>query len=190
MFLKFKSVLILLFLVLFPGINFAQADTQECSSRGYSVITINGVFTDENEARTDKKNLDDLLPPTFKKQPVKVDYLFNPSHLAGVGDLLASAYQKYFDERAVNDYDLLEMIKDASQKVETQKLLLVAYSQGNFYANSFYDTVADQEGGVPKQSLGVYAIATPSKRLVGERWITSDTDRVISGLNHALDIVE
>ena len=54
------------------------------------------------------------------------------------------------------------MIKTASEKVSTKKLLLVAHSQGNFYANSFYDAVAGQPGGVPMQSISVYSVATPA----------------------------
>ena len=62
-----------------------------------------------------------------------------------------SVYQKIFDNETIQDYDLIEMLKSASEKVKTQKLLLVAHSQGNFYANSFYDTVAEKQGGVPRE---------------------------------------
>ena len=72
------------------------------------------------------------------------------------------------------------MLTDASQKVTTQKLLLVAHSQGNFYANAFYDTVLDASGGVPGQSIGVYSVATPADRVAGNGlYLTSDTDHVI-----------
>ena len=62
-----------------------------------------------------------------------------------------AAYQKYFDTETVKDYDLIEMLRDASEKVTTQKILLVAHSQGNFYANSFYDLVAGRAGGAPPE---------------------------------------
>ncbi|MBU6431528.1 lamin tail domain-containing protein, partial [Patescibacteria group bacterium] len=123
------------------------------------------------------------MPDTYNNQPLTVDFLLNPSHLAGVGDLLMSVYQKIFDNETVQDYDLIEMLNSASEKVKTQKLLLVAHSQGNFYANSFYDTVAGKQGGVPKESIGVYGIATPSSRVAGGgKWLTSDTDKVIAGV--------
>ena len=94
-----------------------------------------------------------------------------------------SVYQKIFDNETVEDYDLIEMLKSASEKVKTQKLLLVAHSQGNFYANSFYDTVAEKQGGVPRESIGVYSVATPASRVAGGgKWLTSDTDKVISGI--------
>ena len=94
-----------------------------------------------------------------------------------------SVYQKIFDNETVTDYDLVEMLKDASEKVKTQKLLIVAHSQGNFYANSFYDTVAGKDGGVPQESIGVYSVATPAGRVAGGgKWLTSDTDKVIADL--------
>src|SRR3989344_9406878 len=101
---------------------------------------------------------------SYNNQSIDYQYLLNPSHLAGVGDVLAAAYQKYFDEREVRDYDLVEMLRDASEKVKTQKPLLVAHSQGNFYANSFYDTVAVKAGGVPEESISDYTVVTPAGR--------------------------
>ena len=170
-------------MVLLPFPVFAQVDNKTCSPKGYTVETINGVFTNEKEARDNKIALEKFLPPSYNNQPLTVDFLHNPSHLAGVGDVLMSVYQKIFDNETVEDYDLIEMLKSASEKVKTQKLLLVAHSQGNFYANSFYDTVAEKQGGVPRESIGVYSVATPASRVAGGgKWLTSDTDKVISGI--------
>ena len=182
--LKFKIIAVVTFGLLFPFVIFAQANSdQNCSPVGYSLFTINGIFTNEEEAKNNKIELEKLTPPIFNNQPLTVNYLHNETHLAGLGDLAMSAYQKIFDYEAVNDYDLVEMLKDASEKVKTQKLLLVAHSQGNFYANSFYDSVAGKDGGVPNESIGVYAVATPAGRVAGEgKWLTSDTDKVIVDL--------
>ena len=155
--------------------------SSQCSSNGYTVATINGVFTDEKRAQENMDALKIKLGKTYNNQIIDYQYLLNPSHLAGLGDLVISAYQKIFDNETVKDYDLVEMLKDASAKVKTQKLLLVAHSQGNFYANSFYDTAAGKEGGVPAESIGVYAVATPASRVAGGgKWLTSDTDKVIA----------
>ena len=177
---KYKIILFFLFIFLFPS-NLSWA-ASNCSPNGYEILTVNGVFTNEAKANINKNNLKDLLPPTYNNQPLTVDYLLNPSHLAGVGDVLAAAYQKYFDEREVRDYDLVEMLRDASEKVKTQKLLLVAHSQGNFYANSFYDTIL-RNAGSDYQSIGVYGVASPASRVAGGgRYLTSDTDQVIEKL--------
>ena len=91
--------------------------------------------------------------------------------------------QKVEEGSATDDYDLIEMIKSASAKVATQKLLLVAHSQGNFYANAFYDRVTDKDGGVPAESIGVYGVATPSDHVAGNgKYFTSTTDTVIADL--------
>lgn len=168
-------------IILFPLAVFAQATT--CSRNGYSIMTINGIFTDKDGAISNRDNLKRHLPPTHNDQPLTIDYLPNPSHLGGLGDLAMSVYQKVFEDETVQDYDLIEMWKTASEKVATQKLLLIAHSQGNFYANSLYDSLSNKTGGVPKQSLAVYSVATPSSRVAGNGlWLTSDTDKVIAGL--------
>src|SRR3989338_512057 len=167
---------------LVPNFSFAVGNVERCLKDGYTVLTLNGVFTDEKGAKKNSEDLKFHLGGDYKGEKLKVDYVHNATHVGGLGDLLASAYQKYFDSETVEDYDLVEMLKAASEKVTTEKLLLVAHSQGNFYANSFYDTVAGKDGGVPKESIGVYSVATPSGRVAGGgKWLTSDTDKVIAG---------
>jgi outer membrane biosynthesis protein TonB len=169
-------ILVLVLLYLFCAKNVLAS---ECSPVGYSIYTINGINTDEKGARDNKKALENLFTKTYNNQPLTVDYLYNPTHLAGLGDLVDAVSQGLFDQKS--DYDLVEMLNDASQKVSTQKLLLVAHSQGNFYANNFYDKVASQEGGVPSQSIGVYSVATPANRVGGGgKYLTSDTDNIIA----------
>ncbi len=181
---KDKYLKFLIIFILFVSSQLSLAfDTGKCSITGYTVATINGVFTDEQGAGDNMIALKKKLGPFVNNQSINYQYLLNPSHLAGLGDLVEVAYQKYFDDEAVQDYDLVEMLKRSSDKINTQKILLVAHSQGNFYANSFYDSVADKQGGIPSQSIGVYGVATPSSRVAGNgSWLTSSTDKVISGL--------
>ena len=152
-----------------PIITFAQKQNTLCSANGYTILTINGILTNKEEATENSSTLQRKFSDLYRGEKLKVDYLHNASHLAGLGDILKSIYQGLFDSETVQDYDLTEMLKSASEKVSTQKLLLVAHSQGNFYANSFYDTVAGKQGGVPTESIGVYSVATPSGRVAGGR---------------------
>ena len=176
-------ILLTLGIIFLPALLQANEIVPLCSEVGYSVATINGIFTSEREAQDNKDALGQFLGKNFNKQPLKLDYLHNPSHLAGVGDILKAIQQKVFDSETVGDYDLGEIHKAASKKVGTQKLLLVAHSQGNFYANGLYDTLADKSGGVPAMSLGVYGVATPSGRVAGNgKWYTSASDKVIAGV--------
>lgn len=167
----------------FPILSLATEANILCSSSGYTIATINGIFTDDNSAKQNMRVLKDKVGEIYQDQGIDYQYLLNPPHLAGIGDILKSIQQGLFDSETVEDYDLIEILQDASEKVSTQKLLLIAHSQGNFYANSFYDIVAGKEGGVPTESIGVYSVATPSGRVAGGgRWITSDTDKVIAGV--------
>ena len=140
-------------------------------------------MTDEEGAKDNEKWLKYFLKDTYKGEKLDYQYLLNPSHIAGAGDIFMSIYQDVFDQETVKDYDLIEMIRSASEKITTQKILLVAHSQGNFYANSFYDTVTDTSGSVPAESIGVYGVANPASRVAGGgKWLTSDTDRIIAKL--------
>jgi hypothetical protein len=178
-----KTLLVIIFLFLLPNIYFAGDSVGVCSRSGFTVLTVNGVFTNEAGAKANKEGLELLFGKQYKGETLRVDYLHNESHLGGLGDIFTSIRQGLFDNEATEGYDMTEMLFDASEKVQTQKLLLVAHSQGNFYANSFYDLVADKEGGVPLQSLRVYGVANPAGRVAGSGlWLTSDTDKVIAGI--------
>ncbi len=163
--------------------NWIQNQTENsnmCRNEGYTVITINGIFTNESEAQENRNALRKILPDYFKDEDLLVDYLYNPSHIAGIGDIFDVAYQKHFDTETVRDYDLIEMLNSASRKITTQKILLVGHSQGNFYANSFYNEVVDK---ISEKSIGVYGVATPSMKVAGGgNYITSSKDKVINFL--------
>ncbi|PIR68555.1 hypothetical protein COU49_00745 [Candidatus Nomurabacteria bacterium CG10_big_fil_rev_8_21_14_0_10_35_16] len=184
--MRHRFIYIVIFTLLVPNFIFASG----CLELGYTITTINGIFTDEREAKENLKSLKSQIKlNSYNNQPLIFDYLYNPSHLAGLGDLTDAINQGLFDQQS--DYDLMEILNDASQKVKTQKLLLVAHSQGNFYSNSFYDQVASQEGGIPSQSIGVYGVASPADRVAGGgKYLTSDTDKVIaSTVNRFLNIL-
>src|SRR3989344_8101472 len=179
--MKFLNYFLAVSLLFIPNLSLADSNDFLCSKNGYTIATINGIFVDDNGAKQNMRVLKDKFGEIYHNEAIDYNSFLNPSHAGGFGDLVKSAYQKYFDEEAVQDYDLASILEAASGQVRTQKLLLVAHSQGNFYANSFYDVVADQAGGVPKESISVYGVATPAGRVAGEgKWLTSDTDKIIS----------
>lgn len=174
-----KLVIFLLIFFLFPNFVFAQVGT--CSSVGYSIYTINGIYTDIRGAQNNQiALLNKLKITTFNNEPITVDFFHNESHIAGLGDSIDVMVEKILESMAMSNYDLVEMINDASQKIKTQKILLVAHSEGNFYANNFYKEVAGI-GKVPAQSIGIYGVATPAGYIAGfgSKYITSSTDKVI-----------
>lgn len=181
--LKNNFLFLLISVFLFSNTANAQVNNQLCASKGYTIATVNGIFTDEDGAKINMTELQKRIGLDWKGESIDFKYFHNPSHLGGIGDVAMSAYQKLFEDSAVKDYDLVEILKAASANIKTQKVLLVGYSQGNFYTNSFYDVVAGQSGGVPKESIGVYSVATPAGRVAGGGpWLTSTSDKVISKL--------
>ncbi len=179
-FYKNKVLILILGFFLLPYITYASS----CSSVGYTVYTINGVNNTRDQASKNKFALENNFPPTYNNQPLNVDFLYNQTHVLGIDELAAKS-QIYFDQENFNvlDSNFGQIMTDASQKLTTQKVLLVGHSQGNFYANDFYDTVADEAGGIPSQSIGVYAVATPSNHVAGGGlYQTSGSDVVIKGI--------
>ncbi len=167
----------------------AQEFPNLCKKDGYTISAINGVFTDEEGARNNERSLKLFLKEDYKGEKIYYHYLFNPSHGAGALDISDTLIQKFFAKQT--DYDLIEMLADASEKITTQKVLLVAHSQGNFYANNFYQKVAGKDNGIPFQSIGVYGVASPASFVAGGgRYLTSNTDNVINSFrNFAGDIL-
>ncbi len=179
---KVVGYFLFIIIILIPNFSFAN----QCSKDGYTVLTLNGVLTNDSGAKENSENLKKVLPTAQNNQKIKIDYLLNPSHMGGALDFAQAFAQGFF--HAQSDYDLVEMMKDASNKITTEKVLLVGHSQGNFYANDFYAKVAGKDGGIPKESIRVYAVGTPANNVAGRftlsktDYITSDTDKAIAGV--------
>lgn len=176
---RFYINIVIILTLIFPGLSLA-VDNKVCLKNGYTIATLNGIFTNEGAAKLNTIALRGKFGLSFNGQPIDYEYLWNQTHLAGLGDLFDAAYQKYFDTDIVTDYDLMEIFKDAASKVSTEKVLLVGHSQGNFYVNSFYDTIIKNVNDPSYKSLGVYGVASPASRVAGGgKYITSSTDQVI-----------
>ncbi|MFA6258422.1 MAG: hypothetical protein WCX79_01885 [Candidatus Paceibacterota bacterium] len=173
---------LLLSVFFFPFVILAESDEGTgCKQYGYSVFTVNGMWTEEEGAIENMLGVEEILPKTYNDEPLEIGYLYNPSHIAGIGDVFDVLYQKLLDTETVKDFDLFKIHKQASEKIKTQKLLLVGHSQGNFYTNSLYDSIVDKEEGIPKESLMLYGVATPSERVAGGgKYITSKNDSIIN----------
>ena len=143
---KYKSVLVILLIIFTPKI-YAQTGSQVCSLSGYTIFTINGIFNNETDAKRNSNALKYYFDDYHNNEKLIIDFLYNPTHVIGIGDIIDYIKQGFFDQKS--DYDLIEILNTASQKLKTQKVLLVGHSQGNFYTNNFYEKVSGKEGGVP-----------------------------------------
>lgn len=154
----------------------------ECLPQGYSIISINGMLTTAKGAVYNKNMLSGALKiKNYNNQKVVYDYVYNPTH-GFLPDFVDAMIQKTGERIGVSDtHDLKNMLVDLSKKVKTQKLLFVAHSQGNFYANDIYRILGDKEGGISKSSMGIYGIGTPTSYMAGGgKYILSKNDSIIN----------
>ena len=152
-----------------------------CNVNGYTVVYVNGILTDEQEAKDDKKALERKYIEAGEPSGHLI-FLngHNPSHFAGGGDLYKSAQQTLEKAAAtvVADYDLKTILMQIHPEVTTRKILLVGHSQGTFYTNAIYRYFL--EHGMPEGSVAVYNLATPAAYVEGGgRYLTSENDKAI-----------
>src|SRR3989344_5963003 len=160
------------FLFLFPLL--AQA---ACLSTGYTVIFVNGIFNTEEQARKSLATLNFKFGDSYKSEPVTFRTGYNPSHLAGLGDLAQLAVQSF--GTSISTFDRDTILLQIHPEVTTRKLLLVGHSQGTLYANDMYGYLA--ANGEPKGAVGVYNVATPANYVAGGgTYLTSEYDSLIA----------
>lgn len=146
-----------------------------CSTEGYTIVFVNGIFDTEKDAIEDGKLLQDKLPFEINGQTITVKTGYNQSHVAGAGDLA----ETYFP--ALDQFDLDTVLRQIHDEVQTRKLLIVGHSQGAVYANKIYEYLITH--GEPKESVAVYAVATPDNYVAGGgKYVTYLGDDVIAPL--------
>ncbi|MFH1899824.1 MAG: lamin tail domain-containing protein [Patescibacteria group bacterium] len=167
---------IFLFLIFFfPSNLFAQ-----CSDNGYTIVYVNGIFTPTKKlADADRDKLMIEYQKHFNISDITFRTGYNPSHLAGLGDLIESASQIY--NTSISDYDFKAILAQIHLEVKTKKIILVGYSQGSLYANEMYNYLVNN--GIPKESIFIYNIATPANYVAGNgEYLTSKEDGVINSI--------
>lgn len=168
---------IALLLGITPSLAFASCDVS-----GYTIVFINGIHTLEPDARNESKALGFQLPISFNGQSLTVKLGYNQTHLDGHGDEIKSAMQSYKTAASplFEDFDLDTILNDIHSQVKTRKILIVGHSQGTLYANELYKYLTTK-GGVPKEDVAVYNIATPASYVAGGgQYLTSANDKVIN----------
>ena len=154
---------------------FVSAD---CNKSGTTVIFVNGMFTPNKlDADTNKR----LLANAFESRSnlTNVTFLlgYNPSHAAGLGDMVNAVTQAYTGGYV--DYDLKNILRQVHTDLKTQKIILMGHSQGTIYTNAAYDYLVSN--GVDKNSIAVYNVGTPADVVAGNgKYLTSSTDKVIN----------
>lgn len=153
----------------------------QCDLTNTTVVYINGIFGSEKSAKIDSQHLHKTVITYFPRTKAKYNYAYNPSHLAGLGDLIKSIAQSRSKDGIVQDFDLQEILKKIHTDVHTQKIILVGHSQGTFYTNAVYTYLTTH--GIPPSAITILNVATPASVVEGGgKYITSDTDKVINAV--------
>jgi len=151
-----------------------------CRDTGATLIFVNGILNSRKDADESKAQLQVAFQNKFGSI-VNIKFItgYNPSHLAGAGDLAQSAAQVLGG--SISDYDLKTILMQIQPEVATRKILLVGHSQGTLYANSIYKYLVGN--GVPAESIAVYNVATPADKVAGRgAYLTSSNDSLIRKL--------
>jgi len=153
-----------------------------CSPIGFTVIYVIGMLTSQSDALVQSQQLQDKLGYNEKGENLTVRLGYNPSHVAGGGDVLESVTQAF--GAPVSDHDLKTILMQIAPEVTTRKILLLGHSQGAFYTDEMYQYLV--ANGVPKNSIAVYNVATPESFVAGGGgYLTSTNDKVINAVRDA-----
>src|SRR5437764_442119 len=86
----------------------ADVQTITCATTGYTVVFVNGILDTLDQARVDKNQLkaafDRQDSSHFNNENVDFELGYNPTHLAGAGDLAETLAQMHGS--SLSDYDL------------------------------------------------------------------------------------
>ena len=164
----------LTFFLLLPSVSNAA-----CVADGATAVYINGIFTDKRQAESDAKLLESNFKHVYPNSNVTFINAYNPSHLAGAGDLMQAAAQ--LRGKSISGYDLDTMLLQMHPQVTTRKLLLVGHSQGALYSNALYDYLLSN--GEPKNAMGVYQVGSPASYVAGGgKYLNSSGDAMLGTL--------
>ncbi len=158
-------------IIIFPNIANAA-----CIADGYTVVVVNGILKTETEANANTLELQRKFGKYSDIKNVKFKTGYNPTHLAGGGDLVQSVFQLFGS--SVSQHDLNTILMQIHPEVETRKLLLVGHSQGAFYTNAMHDYLLAH--GMPKEALRVYNVGTPAAFTAGDgTYLTAKQDLLV-----------
>ncbi len=149
-----------------------------CRADGQTVVYVNGILTSIDDAKKDLGVLEDKFEKKFGKN-TGTHFIngYNPSHLAGAGDVAQTVAQIF--GTSISDYDLDTILLQIQPEVTTRKVLLLGHSQGTFYTNAMYDYLLSH--GEPREAVGVYNIATPASTVAGGgAYLTANQDSAIA----------
>jgi hypothetical protein len=175
--MKYLLLTLIMLVALSPGLVFGA-----CLQDGYTVVYVNGILNKQSDADKDKNNLRDAFVILTNRKDVNFVTAYNPSHLAGLGDVTQATFQLFGS--TVSNFDRDTILRQIQPQIKTRKLLLVGHSQGSFYTNAMYEYLLAH--GEPRESVGVYNVASPATFTAGGgKYLTFAQDALIGTLAEA-----
>ncbi len=176
----------------------------------FRVVYGNGILTTQEEASNSRSQLAEAMGSSHNGQHVAFDLAYNASegpfrdlvqaldqHMAqysretlhwlhGKG-MVPDWFAQWQEDRLLARYqatapELADHVQKYREAIlQGQKVLLVAHSQGNFYANQAREMLAGSEPAVPMASFGIYSVATPADQVGGESgpYLTNHRDIIL-----------
>jgi len=161
---------------LLPSLAFAS-----CSKDGATVVYINGINTTRSDAQLDSENLRDEFVKATGSTNVKFLNAYNQTSGVVLDVWKLTSQMLAWDpaswnEDTTGDHILEQMHNDLT----TQRVVLVGYSQGAFYANETYKYLT-MFGGVKPAALANFAVGTPASYVAGNgAYMTSFEDSKVA----------
>lgn len=175
----------------------------------------NGMFTEPSEARRNARIIEEMLVEMARdpRYSPSVDDLGNISDDTGEIEVALSLNYPEYDPRfaitevgvqriaadeslfrefyqyyaTTIDKDLEDHVTAYTDSLKAgHRLMVIAHSQGNFYANNAYDIIKAKEPDLVS-SMKIIGLATPDSKIRNGKYITLHSDYVIEAVNLLFD---
>ena len=162
-------------LFLIPTFAFAS-----CSSQGTTVVYINGINTSRADAYKDLKELENKFDTENNAKSFSFIDGYNESYGQGLDVWRLTSQMLAWDPNSWHEDITGDILLDQLHSdLATQKVVLVGYSQGAFYANETYKYLT--EHGLSTASVANFDVGTPASYVAGNGvHLTSTNDAEIA----------
>ncbi|MCK5720435.1 MAG: hypothetical protein KAH84_10880 [Thiomargarita sp.] len=179
--------MVYIFILLFIS-QFTQAQQNSCELEKFRVVFVNGELMTPKAAFVARNELALSLGNLYKNEDIAYDLAYNYSDKAFEKLLQSSNPYHWYLDLAQQVYSWKYPIEAAklTHHVEKyreailhgQKVLLVAHSEGNFYANMAKQILKTQKPAIAIDSLGIFGIASPTSNIDGgeKSYLTNHLD--------------
>lgn len=157
----------------------AFADVPFCRGDA-DIYYVNGVQNNEVQAKFSRGQLQILVEEAIDTGCQVPDVYLNWNKTEGLSKDLVQAREQLAKGVSLDDPDLLDFIEDYRRSIGLgRKVVVVAHSQGNLYANKAFDVLAGDPIDV-NAMFGIIALATPASYVAGQPFPCGDLCKYVT----------